>query len=68
MNPKAILQQYGLEPKKSLGQNFLFYDQVLGRIVAAASLTATDNVLEIGPVVCHLPAHLSKGAAAGSVV
>ncbi len=68
MNPKAILQQYGLEPKKSLGQNFLFDDQVLGRIVAAASLTATDHVLEIGPGLGHLTEHLANAAAAVTAV
>jgi 16S rRNA (adenine1518-N6/adenine1519-N6)-dimethyltransferase len=68
MNPKAILQQYGLEPKRSLGQNFLFDDQVLGRIVAAASLTATDQVLEIGPGLGHLTEHLANAAAAVTAV
>ncbi len=68
MNPKAILQQYGLEPKKSLGQNFLFDDQVLGRIVAAASLTTTDHVLEIGPGLGHLTEHLANAAAAVTAV
>lgn len=68
MNPKAILQQYGLEPKKSLGQNFLFDDQVLGKIVAAASLTATDYVLEIGPGLGHLTQHLAAAAAAVTAV
>ncbi len=48
-HPKYILQQYQIEPKKSLGQNFLFDENVLGRIVAAAQLEATDQVLEIGP-------------------
>lgn len=49
MHPKKILQRHGLEPKKSLGQNFLFDENVLARIVAAADLTEQDAVLEIGP-------------------
>ncbi|HIP73713.1 MAG TPA: 16S rRNA (adenine(1518)-N(6)/adenine(1519)-N(6))-dimethyltransferase, partial [Anaerolineae bacterium] len=49
MHPKQLLQSYNLEPKKSLGQNFLFDENVLGRIVAAADLQAGDAVLEIGP-------------------
>ncbi len=49
MHPKKILQRYGLEPKKSLGQNFLFDENVLARIAAAADLTERDAVLEIGP-------------------
>ncbi|MCL4868604.1 MAG: ribosomal RNA small subunit methyltransferase A [Anaerolineae bacterium] len=68
MHPKLILSQYGLEPKKSLGQNFLFDDQVLARIVAAASLTATDHVLEIGPGLGHLTQHLANAAATVTAV
>ena len=37
------------QPKKSLGQNFLVDPVHLARIVAAAELAATDQVLEIGP-------------------
>ncbi|MCA9974506.1 MAG: ribosomal RNA small subunit methyltransferase A [Anaerolineales bacterium] len=48
-HPKDILQQYGLEPKKSLGQNFLFDENVLRRIVDAAALGPDDAVLEVGP-------------------
>jgi len=68
MHPKTILQQYGLEPKKSLGQNFLFEDQVLAKIVAAASVTATDHVLEIGPGLGHLTHHLLAAAATVTAV
>lgn len=49
MHPKQLLDQYHLEPKKSLGQNFLFDDHVLARIVAAADVSTEDEVLEIGP-------------------
>ncbi|MCA9935772.1 MAG: ribosomal RNA small subunit methyltransferase A [Ardenticatenaceae bacterium] len=49
VHPKDILQQHGLEPKKSLGQNFLFDENVLRRIVDAAELEPDDAVLEIGP-------------------
>lgn len=49
MHPKQLLDQYQLEPKKSLGQNFLFDDNVLARIVDAAAVVAADEVLEIGP-------------------
>jgi 16S rRNA (adenine1518-N6/adenine1519-N6)-dimethyltransferase len=48
-HPKKILQRYGLEPKKSLGQNFLFDENVLWRIVDAADIAPNDQVLEIGP-------------------
>lgn len=49
MHPKNIFQHYHIHPKKSLGQNFLFDEHVLRRIVAAANVTETDRVLEIGP-------------------
>ncbi len=38
-----------IEAKKSLGQNFLVNEGVLDRIVAAAQLSRSDTVLEIGP-------------------
>lgn len=49
MHPKQLLDQYNLEPKKSLGQNFLFDENVLARIVETAALSKEDVVLEIGP-------------------
>ncbi len=49
MHPKQLLDRYQLEPKKSLGQNFLFDENVLARVVDAADVNAADEVLEIGP-------------------
>jgi len=46
---KRLLQQHGLWARHSLGQNFLVDRQSLQKIVAAAELTAADQVLEIGP-------------------
>jgi 16S rRNA (adenine1518-N6/adenine1519-N6)-dimethyltransferase len=48
-HPKQILKQYNLSPKKSLGQNFLFDEGILAKIIAAAAISAEDTVLEIGP-------------------
>jgi 16S rRNA (adenine1518-N6/adenine1519-N6)-dimethyltransferase len=62
MHPKQLLEQYGLEPKKSLGQNFLFDENVLARIVAAADLSPTDQVLEIGPGLGFLTRQLAEAA------
>jgi 16S rRNA (adenine1518-N6/adenine1519-N6)-dimethyltransferase len=36
-------------PKKSLGQNFLTDESIAKKIVESASLSKTDNTLEIGP-------------------
>jgi 16S rRNA (adenine1518-N6/adenine1519-N6)-dimethyltransferase len=49
MNPKQLLDDYGIAPKKSLGQNFLHDPNALEKIVSMAELLPTDTVLEIGP-------------------
>lgn len=36
-------------PNKRLGQNFLINKGIVGKIIAAADLKSTDNVLEVGP-------------------
>jgi 16S rRNA (adenine1518-N6/adenine1519-N6)-dimethyltransferase len=46
---KQILESGGIRLTKSLGQSFLHDGNQLRRIVAAAELTASDRVLEIGP-------------------
>jgi 16S rRNA (adenine1518-N6/adenine1519-N6)-dimethyltransferase len=64
--PKQILTHYGIEAKKSLGQNFISDENILARIAAAADLTRGDNVLEVGPGLGSLTHHLAR--AAGRVV
>lgn len=49
MNPKELLEQYDLLPKKSLGQNFLHDPNALEKIASSAALTKDSTVLEIGP-------------------
>jgi 16S rRNA (adenine1518-N6/adenine1519-N6)-dimethyltransferase len=61
-----VVRRYQIDPKKSLGQNFLVDAGYLDRIVAAAELDATDVVLEIGPGVGTLTRRLA--AQAGQVV
>lgn len=46
---RQILAARDLQLTKSLGQNFLHDGNQLRRIVAAAELSATDQVLEVGP-------------------
>lgn len=46
---QAILKKYGLDAKKSLGQNFLTEPQILAHIVEVAGIDKTYNVIEIGP-------------------
>lgn len=62
MHPKTLLQRYNLSPKKSLGQNFLFDDQLLAKIANTAELTPQDEVLEIGPGLGALTKHLAQQA------
>lgn len=45
----TLLKKYNLQPRKSLGQNFLIDPVHLAKIVAVAELTPADTVLEIGP-------------------
>ena len=39
----------GIRPRKRFGQHWLRSEEILGQIVAGASLCSTDRVLEIGP-------------------
>ena len=68
MHPKQLLELYDLQPKKSLGQNFLFDEAVLGRIVAAGEVTADDVVLEIGPGLGALTRVLAQTAVSVTAV
>lgn len=49
METRELIRRYGVAPKQSLAQNFLTDPMHLARIAAAATLVATDTVLEIGP-------------------
>lgn len=48
MSIRRTLIQLGLEPQKSLGQNFMVAPQALRRMAEAAALSPDDAVLEIG--------------------
>ena len=47
-NPRSLLEQYDLHPKKKLGQNFLHDPNILEKIVAAAELGPEEIVIEVG--------------------
>jgi 16S rRNA (adenine1518-N6/adenine1519-N6)-dimethyltransferase len=55
----AILKKYGLQPDKSLGQNFLADEVALQRVVDAAGIEADQAVLEIGAGLGSLTRHLA---------
>ena len=47
-HPKQLLTRYSINPKKSLGQNFLVDDSLITAIVEAAVLSDSDEVFEVG--------------------
>ncbi|MBL8046691.1 MAG: ribosomal RNA small subunit methyltransferase A [Anaerolineales bacterium] len=59
----SLLRRFNLQPKKSLGQNFLVEERALEKVVEAAELTPHDTVLEIGPGLGSLTRHLAQSAA-----
>jgi 16S rRNA (adenine1518-N6/adenine1519-N6)-dimethyltransferase len=63
MDPRPLLKQFGVRPKKSLGQNFLVSEQAAERIVAAAELLPDEAVLEIGAGLGALTRQLAAAAA-----
>jgi 16S rRNA (adenine1518-N6/adenine1519-N6)-dimethyltransferase len=52
--------------KRTMGQNFLVDNEVLAKIIAAADISPTDTILEIGPGLGVLTEELAK--VAGKVV
>jgi 16S rRNA (adenine1518-N6/adenine1519-N6)-dimethyltransferase len=62
------LRQFGVRPKRDLGQNFLIDSNILGVIERAAELTDEDVVLEIGGGLGVLSEHLAQHASHVHVV
>lgn len=62
MNPKTLLDQHDIHPKKKLGQNFLHDPGALEKIVAEAEITREDTVLEVGPGTGTLTKFLADAA------
>src|SRR5262250_1251731 len=46
---REVIRRYGLRPKKSLGQNFLFDLNLTARIARAAEPLENITVVEVGP-------------------
>jgi 16S rRNA (adenine1518-N6/adenine1519-N6)-dimethyltransferase len=49
MSIKQELKEYGLFPKKSLGQHFLVDRNILNKVIRTAEVEKGDVVLEVGP-------------------
>jgi 16S rRNA (adenine1518-N6/adenine1519-N6)-dimethyltransferase len=61
-NPKTLLEEYDIVPRKSLGQNFLHDPNMLDKIISIAELTPDDLVLEVGPGTGLLTERIAKAA------
>jgi 16S rRNA (adenine1518-N6/adenine1519-N6)-dimethyltransferase len=62
------MREFGVRPKRDLGQNFLIDSNILGVIERAAELAPDDVVLEIGGGLGVLTEHLAPRAAHVHVV
>ncbi|EJD8474162.1 16S rRNA (adenine(1518)-N(6)/adenine(1519)-N(6))-dimethyltransferase RsmA [Staphylococcus pseudintermedius] len=59
---RALLNQYGFNFKKSLGQNFLIDVNIINRIIDASGIDHMTGVIEIGPGMGSLTEQLAKNA------
>ena len=62
MNPRELMTAYGLNPKKSLGQNFMHDPNTIEKIVTTAEIMPDDTIVEIGPGTGELTARLADFA------
>lgn len=62
LNVRNLLREYDLNPRKSLGQNFLVDHGALEKVVDAAEIEPIDVVLEIGAGLGSLTRFLSNAA------
>lgn len=62
MNPRDWLDDYHIEPKKGLGQNFLHDPNALEKVAACADIAPGDLVVEIGPGTGSLTEVLARRA------
>ena len=59
---RGMLRRLDLKAKKRLGQHFLIDEAVLQKVVAAAEVSDTDTVVEVGPGLGVLTRELAKRA------
>lgn len=59
---RALLDQYGFNFKKSLGQNFLVDVNIINKIIEASQIDETTGVIEVGPGMGSLTEQLAKHA------
>lgn len=59
---KALLNQYGFNFKKSLGQNFLIDVNIIHNIIHASDIDEQTGIIEVGPGMGSLTEQLAKSA------
>ncbi len=59
----ALIAAINLRPSKGMGQNFLFDHAVVDQIIATAGISPGDRVIEVGPGLGMLTAHLLDAGA-----
>lgn len=65
---REIINEYGLDFKKSLGQNFLVDGNVLKKIADAADIDENSKILEVGPGIGSLTEELLlRGSSVNSI-
>ncbi|MBE0446864.1 MAG: 16S rRNA (adenine(1518)-N(6)/adenine(1519)-N(6))-dimethyltransferase RsmA [Actinobacteria bacterium] len=57
-----VVKKFGLRLEKGLGQHFLIDQNILNKIIDAASLTSGDVVVEVGPGIGTLTQALAENA------
>jgi 16S rRNA (adenine1518-N6/adenine1519-N6)-dimethyltransferase len=62
MNPRELMEAFGLNPKKSLGQNFMHDPNTIEKIAVTAEIMPDDIVVEVGPGTGELTARLAESA------
>jgi 16S rRNA (adenine1518-N6/adenine1519-N6)-dimethyltransferase len=58
----TLMRDYGIKPKKGLGQNFLIDENYLAKITEIAQIDNNTDVLEIGAGIGNLTRHLAASA------
>jgi len=58
----SLMRDYGIKPKKGLGQNFLIDEACLAQIAEATHIDKNTDVLEIGAGLGNLTRHLAAAA------
>lgn len=61
---RRLAQRAGVQPTRTLGQNFVIDPNTIRRIVSAAEVSAAETVLEVGPGLGSLTLGLLDAAAA----